>query len=77
MNAEATVTNQIHVFRVSTEEDASAGAKAESAGEVASADVGTNLGQRAPASTVASAEHNASAVIMVGPPLVLYHEELL
>jgi hypothetical protein len=43
MNAEATVTNRIHVFRASTEKDASAGTKAESAEEVASADVGTNL----------------------------------
>jgi hypothetical protein len=31
MNAGETVTNRIHVFRVSTEEDASAGAEAESA----------------------------------------------
>ena len=43
MNVEAVVTNRIHVFRVSTEKDASAGVEAEPAEQVTSTDVGMNL----------------------------------
>jgi len=48
MNAEATVTNRIHVFRASSKKDAFIGTKAESAEavtteEVTPVDIGTNL----------------------------------
>ena len=48
MNAEATVTNQIHIFRASTKKDAFIGTKADSAEAVTMevvtpADIGTNL----------------------------------